>query len=967
MLRKKLIAWPRKYGLSTAFVITLLIVVFLYANAFASAFENQTHADAAYEDARALITKNDYPAAITKLSPFMSDPLKYPRPVSDYIVLLVWTGRADDAIKAYESLPEAFTKPGYLQRNIAKAYLDKRNIKSAASLYQSALSSMPDDTEALKGLSLSLAELGEYDKAVASIETLIEKKPDDAEVKVLHSTILFNAGRYTEAVAAFRAASAFKSYDSEKILRERDRLLLSLPEDKKKSLADRLSITAVSGRNAAADYIVLLAMTGRYSDVVAEFENLGTSRMQSPFDMLNWVAWSYFKTDARQRAKDLYTHVLSTQPLNRQALIGLSYCLSADRQAAKAAEILDRLHSSDPSDIDVLFARAYAFERSGEFIDAVKTYDTILSRQPGNISVKKLRLMAIADLGANTHAIEQIKNEMPGETGLLDELISNTAVDRLKWNENIQALGITAEQQKKRTDLRARFDHIAALAENKDMADAVKQYESLVKSKSPVPAWVTEYAAGAYLYLEQPLRAFDLYSEALQKDPSSYKARLGILHTLREMRRWKDAEKVLLSLERELEPPRVNSRPNFGKLYLAYDRGWFLLSQDRLQEAEDHFWRLYTDAPGNNEGRSGLAHTHYFRGWPRKAYEEFRIITGLEPEEVGYKTGLIMTMNSLDLKNEAREEAQKLLVRYPKEKPVQALARSLKVQDMDEITASFTISSEEGGFGDVKYFLSYSHAFTPYTRAYAFVNHERSRDSDQKNHFRRIGAGASHIFSRYLSAVQQFSVNYDDAKDIGSLTSVSFTPDDRWTISASFDSYTSDVPFRARVTGISSKKYDLAVAYRESELSDYNLAITRYDFSDNNKRDMLNLGHSRQVFLSGDWKMRLFFNYYTSGNSLQNADYFNPDSDWKFSVTHMTEHVIKSMYRQSWIHRLYLTAGFYEQSGYSGKLDTAIRYEHDIAFSDTQSLLIGASFGRNNYDGSPSNAYTFYLTYRGRL
>ncbi len=967
MLRKKLITWPLSYGLPTAFAMTILIFVFLCANAFATAFENQADADAAYEDARMLISKSMYEQAIVKLSPFVSEPLKYPKPVSDYIVLLVWTSRADEAIKAYESLPEGFPKPGFLQRNIAKAYYDKRSLKSAAALYQSALLSAPDDTEALKGLALSLADLGEYEKAVSQFETLIEKRPDDAVIRFMFSSTLFKAGRYAEAVKSFRASSELNNAEAEKIFRQRDELLQSLPEDRKKTLADQLSITAASGRNAAADYIVLLAITGNYSSAVSEFENLGINRMQSPFDMLNWVAWSYFKTDARQRAKELYTHVLSTYQSNRQALIGLSYCLSANRQAARASEILDKLHATDPSDIELLFARAYAFERSGEFIKAVNEYDRILSIDTQNITAKRLRLYALSDIGATTPALQETIKTFPDDKLLIESITGNAAVDRLRWAENEKAISLLNELRKNPGNRRAQLDYLAALFESRETSEAIELYKYLESQNIDLPVWIIEYAAGGYLDQEQPDRAMYHYSKALKLEPSSYKARLGMFQTLSIMRRWDEAEAHLSSLEKERFAPIVNEKPNFGKLALAYERGWFLISQDRLSEAEEHFMDLYSKAPGNTEARNGLAHVFYYRGWPRKAYEEFSIISNLEPEELGYKTGLIMSKNGLDQKTEARSEAQEMLSKNPKNRILKNLVRDLKVQDLDELTASLSVTSEEGGFGDTRYYLSYSHAFTPYTRAYAFLYHERSRDSNQTNNFKRAGLGIYHIFSRYLSATQQLSLNYDDSKDIGSFTSLSFTPDDHWTFSASFDSYTSDVPFRARVTGISSKKYDFGISYRVSELSDYSLSLTRYDFSDSNKRDMLNLGHSRQIFQQNDWKMRLFLNFYTSRNSLDNAEYFNPDSDWKFSLTHMTEHTLRKIYRQSWIHRLYITSGLYKQSGYSGKLDKAIRYEHDISFSDTQSLVVGASYGQNHYDASPTNSYTFYINYRGRL
>ncbi|MBN2653861.1 MAG: tetratricopeptide repeat protein [Nitrospirae bacterium] len=955
------------YNSAVAQICAAFIALFFFSitDAHSQQFQNQSEADTAYEDSRSMIAKGDYQGAITKLKQFITDPAKYPKPVSDYIVLLLWTGSTDDAIKTYENLPDGFPKTAFLLRNVAKGYYDKRRPQNAVSLYKAALADTPNDTEALKGLALSHIELGDYESGSEQLKNLITKLQNDSDIRILYSTTLFKAGRHYEAIRSFRAAAELSPANAENIYRTRDALVQRLADNERMELLKKLAPS--DSNNPSADYIVMLAATGQYSKAISEFHMSEIRKNNAPLDVLNWVAWSYFKIDAKDRAKQIFSQVLSSHPENMQATIGISYCLSSENNSNKALEVLSPLQSKYPYDIDVLYAKAYAFERSGEFIKAVNEYDRILSIDTQNITAKRLRLYALSDIGATTPALQETIKTFPDDKLLIESITGNAAVDRLRWAENEKAISLLNELRKNPGNRRAQLDYLAALFESRETSEAIELYKYLERQNIDLPVWIIEYAAGGYLDQEQPDRAMYHYSKALKLEPSSYKARLGMFQTLSIMRRWDEAEAHLSSLEKEISAPIVNEKPNFGKLSLAYERGWFLISQDRLSEAEEHFMDLYSKAPGNTEARNGLAHVFYYRGWPRKAYEEFSIISNLEPEELGYKTGLIISKNGLDQKTEARSEAQEMLSKNPKSRILKNLVRDLKVQDLDELTASLSVTSEEGGFGDTQYYLSYSHAFTPYTRAYAFLYHERSRDSNQTNNFKRAGLGIYHIFSRYLSATQQLSLNYDDSKDIGSFTSLSFTPDDHWTFSASFDSYTSDVPFRARVTGISSKKYDFGISYRVSELSDYSLSLTRYDFSDSNKRDMLNLGHSRQIFQQNDWKMRLFFNFYTSRNSLDNAEYFNPDSDWKFSLTHMTEHTLRKIYRQSWIHRLYITSGLYKQNGYSGKLDKAIRYEHDISFSDTQSLVVGASYGQNHYDASPTNSYTFYINYRGRL
>src|SRR5262249_5483931 len=78
------------------------------------------------------------------------------------------------------------------------------------------------------------------------------------------------------------------------------------------------------------------------------------------------------------------------------------------------------------------------------------------------------------------------------------------------------------------------FDRISALRERYRMRDAVALYETMAARPEPVPGYVKSAAASAYLYLEQPEKARDLYRAALGADASSLEARLGLFYALAE-------------------------------------------------------------------------------------------------------------------------------------------------------------------------------------------------------------------------------------------------------------------------------------------------------------------------------------------------------------------------------------------------------------------------------------------------
>jgi biofilm PGA synthesis protein PgaA len=138
-------------------------------------------------------------------------------------------------------------------------------------------------------------------------------------------------------------------------------------------------------------------------------------------------------------------------------------------------------------------------------------------------------------------------------------------------------------------------------------------------------------------------------------------------------------------------------------------------------------------------------------------------------------------------------------------------------------------------------------------------------------------------------------------------------------------------------------------------------------FSDDNRRDALFARYEQGLLAKGDWRMRGMLDLYTSRNSIDTAPYFNPESDFSLSVTHLTEQILRRSRHNSHLHRLYTTLGIYKQSGFSNGLIGSLQYEHEYEFSDVRTLLLGAALARNVYDGEGLNSYTLSLNYTGRF
>ena len=284
---------------------------------------------------------------------------------------------------------------------------------------------------------------------------------------------------------------------------------------------------------------------------------------------------------------------------------------------------------------------------------------------------------------------------------------------------------------------------------------------------------------------------------------------------------------------------------------------------------------------------------------------------------------------------------------------------------MDANRFELALSREEDGITDIFLQDTVSTPLSLYTRLYGFLLWRRTWNDDpdqtatalgddRPTYFKRIGGGVNHIFNSDWEATQQFSVNYDDGEEFGSLSRIDWTPDDHWRFSGLIDTFDTDVAKRARAAGVTAKRLQTGIGYRQSEWWEANISASRQFYSDDNERDEILLGYQRNLWVKNDWRMRIFINLYGVRNSLWDSPdivYYNPKSAWGLSLTHMTEQTVRKLGNRAFVHRLFVSAGNYDQYGYSNGPTGAVRYEQEHQFSDTNALVWGVALGSNRYDG----------------
>lgn len=926
---------------------------------------------------RGLIDRGEFSAALDLMQPYLPYPERFPALYSDYLVILVWADRPKEAVRRFESLPVEFPKRSYLLRNMAKAYFDLQAYDRAHELYAQSLTLTPDDAIAQQGLIDTLLAGGKTAEALDTLEGLTDATTGSLAGQMLKTRLFISLSQYTRALEGYDRLLQARPKDFLEITRQRDNLFAGLSPEQQieaiRQVKDQIDQGNRIDPGPRYNYILCLVLFRRYQEAVEQKKVLGLDYHLASPDKAYWYAWAVFKSGSPAEAEARFTAIIRDHPDYLAPKFGRIYALAGQaRYGAAEAEIeaIKREHPDLSDNLELLFAEAYLFERQGHYWDAIQVYDRMLVLSPGLQVAARLRLRAFSDMGAATVAEDQATQELPQDSSLQRSIRNDQGVDRMHWEEGRQAVAILQSLVEASQDQRHIFDYIAALDQAGLAEQVVDQYEALQALGTTVPAWVQEIAAGAYTATGRPKRALELYDQVLAESPQSSAARMGKFHALQELRRWKEAEALLSAMAADIPAKKDgNGKPidNPAMFELDMMQGWLLADQDRLKEADMYFRGLRQRLPANLEVRNAQAHIHLWRGWPRQALEEFNIINSLDPAYVPAQPGRLTTLNTLNAKKAAREQLAQQLARHPDNSHFRKVLRSFEVEQMRYLRTEVSAERDDDDTSELSLRQIYSAPLSLQSRLYTYLLWQPSWFEDEYDEFLRMGVGLEHRFNADWQVDGALSVSLD-GNDPGLAASVLYTPDDYWSLRAYGNSFTTDIPRRARLADTKASVIGVEGTWRQSEWREVGAGFWHTIFSDGNLRYEGILGYEQNLWVEHDWQMRIFLDLYGGWNSLgDTTDYFNPSQIVTLSATYMIQQTLSDNNRHSFLHRLYLTLGGNQQKGYPGAWVGSIRYEQEHEFGDRHFLMLGIGSGSNVYDGDRVADILAELIYQWRF
>ena len=621
---------------------------------------------------------------------------------------------------------------------------------------------------------------------------------------------------------------------------------------------------------------------------------------------------------------------------------------------------------------------------------------TILAREPGNRAALRDKIMTLARLGAAGLATDMSERH----PGLLDQkerdsLAADGIASRIRWggiaanagrgtarfatldqalmeSEAAGARALDPTLTLSAAERQLALDRIYALSERYRMHDTIALYLALETRGTPVPAYVKAAAASAYLYLEQPQRARDLYRAALATDPDNLQTRLGLFYALAENEEH-DAALALIEQIAATTPSHIDAwspvtmRDNPAYPRVLSTRAMAPLLANQPADAERQLHELSVRAPFNLEVDTSYASSMRARGWPRAAEQELRWVLAPEPgnaEALGERAGALLEMRDYQAAGTALGQAQAVST---EDKRVMRDARLYEVNNMRELIVDGTFGRSQGGpsggpSGTRDYVLEswlYSQPLDYNYRVFGHAYAAEAQFSAGSGRRERAGMGIE-FRSPLLVASGELSHGINGSES-GAVVALSFTPDDYWTFRGKLDSSANEIPLQASLAGINARHASADVAWRAQESRSAALSFDHFDFSDGNRRDSTQASWTERVVAGPVYKLEITAALYASSNSLAATPYFNPSRDFSPTLEFSNEWLQWRRYTRAFHHRLVVDIGSYWQRGFGNKPVAGARYEQEWEADDRLDLRYGVGRTLHPYDGAQTAMnYTYF-------
>ncbi|MFQ5561781.1 MAG: hypothetical protein ACE5FU_14525, partial [Nitrospinota bacterium] len=237
----------------------------------------------------------------------------------------------------------------------------------------------------------------------------------------------------------------------------------------------------------------------------------------------------------------------------------------------------------------------------------------------------------------------------------------------------------------------------------------------------------------------------------------------------------------------------------------------------------------------------------------------------------------------------------------------------------------------------------------------------RSEAGAEEYDYSRLGAGFHFFKKRLVHVLERISYDPERGKHFGSYTSISYTPKDSLSFSGEVNTFSLDIPLRAKIAGVRGRSGSFSFTYAPDDRKKVKAGALVNSFSDRNIRSNFFVLSSYKVIPGGIYRSTLQLFGAASNNSKGGRTYFNPENDLTYSLTSVNDITLYNYNGRRFSQTISLEAGRYHQKNFSGEWIFSALYEQNWQFGNGKELSFGVHWARRVFDGNAEKTPRYFL------
>ena len=739
----------------------------------------------------------------------------------------------------------------------------------------------------------------------------------------------------------------------------------------------------------------------------------------APNYVVSSAAHTFLKTGQFVEAEQAYQLLLTKTPDDRVWQAGLVYAWMGQHRSQESLNYLNQILNADINsraplqarDLPIVIALAEVHEQRREWLPAARRFQQALQINPDFRYAKRGLVFMLEQAGSSylanyfaqcyrdVFSVEEQYKFAHADAALTirygkAQLASDRTPARFHTTDIALDENTALSQQYGVTD-KARFDRIIALDDRAAMNEVIQLYQELLADKVEIPNYVKSSVADAYLYLQKPEAARDIYLDLIQhwdqSNPSGlFDIQAMLIDAYSDAGQYEQAEALAQQMvdhqtKRPSQDRNVSGAIDRGYLRAAIINANLQKNDDHLKLAQSQIVALRKYAPFNDEIRSSWASLLSSRDHPHTSLEEYTLMRIDHPDSMEAALGQAELLLSLDELNRSKALLPALIDSFPENKQVQNVAQRIanyeqpqyriettlghgavkggadSISDVVVYTAPLSFMNKDGNLGESADWRS------NHNRLFVRVDHASGDTVDGTSVTRtRAGAGLEYRDENWRAEVQ-FTHALNNITKNGLALALSSTLSDSWRIYASVDTNILDLPAAAMNEGVTAKQEKIGIDWSQNESRKAGAELSSTQFSDRNVRQAAYSWWMERWISEPVYKLDTVVGFSSSRNSLINRAYYNPSQDEELDLDVKGEWITWHRYQRSFRQRIDVSAGHYWERGYGSGATLGLRYEHEWRFENDFGFSYGVGRHYHPYDGTREFRTYLYFNLTGRF